>query len=266
MNLELYHNSMSTCSQKVRITLAEKKKEFTSHHLNLRARDQHTADYLNLNPNGVVPTLVHNSLVIYESAVIDEYLDDIFPDFPLRSSDPYEKSLMRRWVKQLDEGVHAASATVSACIAFRYQFIEGKTSEELEQTLRGYVDPEKRKRMTENVMEGVDSSFFKPAIMRIVKMLNEMELVMKNRDWMAGREYSLADVAFTPYLTRLVHLQQDWLFDSRPRVADWFERVSNRPSYEVAMQKWFNLDFLALMEQHGADNCKRIRKIISAIV
>ena len=75
MNLELYHNSMSTCSQKVRITLAEKKKEFTSHHLNLRARDQHTADYLNLNPNGVVPTLVHNSLVIYESAVIDEYLD-----------------------------------------------------------------------------------------------------------------------------------------------------------------------------------------------
>jgi len=265
MNLELYHNDMSTCSQKVRLTLAEKEQGFKSHHLNLRARDQHKTDYLKLNSNGVVPTLIHDNLVICESAVIDEYLDDIFPDFPLRSPDPFEKSLMRRWVKQLDEGVHAASATISACIAFRYQFIEGKTSEELEETLKGYINPEKRKRMTENVMEGVDSLFFKPAIIRIMKMLNEMELEMKTRDWIAGGAYSLADIAYTPYITRIVHLQQDWLLDSLPRVSKWFERVSNRGNYEVAMRKWFNSDYLSLMERHGVDNRDRIKRIISSV-
>ena len=54
--IELYHNDMSVCAQKVRLVLAEKKLEWTGHHLNLRAGDQHRPDYLKLNPKGVVPT------------------------------------------------------------------------------------------------------------------------------------------------------------------------------------------------------------------
>src|SRR5690606_5866217 len=126
---------------KVRITLAEKGQAFESRHFILRAGDQHRPEYLKLNPNGVVPTIVHDGRVVYESAVIDEYLDDVFPDPPLRPSDAWERARMRIWVKQLDEGLHAASATISACIAFRYQFMEGKTEAELKKTLDGYVDP-----------------------------------------------------------------------------------------------------------------------------
>ena len=103
------------------------------------------------------PTIIHDGKVIRESAVIDEYLDEVLPGLSLRSKSPYERAQMRIWVKQLDEGVHAASATISACIAFRYQFIEGKTPEQLKETLDGYVDPGKRARMTENVMKGVSS-------------------------------------------------------------------------------------------------------------
>lgn len=263
MTIELYHNGMSTCSQKVRITLAEKGQDFTSHHFNLRARDQHHPDYLAINPNGVVPTIIHDGKIIYESAVIDEYLDDVFPDPPLRSSDPYERAVMRRWVKQLDEGLHAASATISACIAFRYQFMEGKTPEQLRQTLDGYVDPDKRARMTENVMEGVESRFFLPAIRRVVKMLDDMEASMQDQDWIAGKAYSLADIAFTPYVTRVSHLQQGWLFDDRPRVAAWFERICARPSYETAMCDWFITDFLSLMEEKGGENIKGVKKILA---
>jgi glutathione S-transferase len=262
MTIVLYHNGMSTCSQKVRITLAEKGQEFRSEHFNLRARDQHKPEYLRLNPNGVVPTIIHNGKVIYESAVIDEYLDEVFPDPPLRSNDPYERSLMRRWVKQLDEGLHAASATISACIAFRYQFIEGKSPQELKETLDGYVNPEKRHRMTENVMKGTESAFFRPAILRIVKMLDDLEDALQEQDWIAGGSYSLADVAFTPYVTRVAHLQQDWLFDSRPRVADWFERICARPSYETAMRKWFIDDFLTLMAGRGNENRSGVQAAI----
>ena len=257
--IELYHNGMSTCSQKVRITLAEKGQEFTSHHFNLRARDQHHPDYLALNPNGVVPTIVHDGKVIRESAVIDEYLDSVLPGLSLRPKSAYECAKMRIWVKQLDEGVHAASATISACIAFRYQFIEGKTPEQLKETLDGYVDPSKRERMTENVMKGVQSSYFKPAIKRVVKMLDDMENSLNEHRWMAGDTYSLADIAFTPYVNRVVHLQQDWLFDKRPKVANWFERISSRASFKTAMVDWFISDFLALMESRGKENRDGVR-------
>ncbi|MBI78007.1 MAG: hypothetical protein CMM53_09560 [Rhodospirillaceae bacterium] len=260
--IELYHNGMSTCSQKVRITLAEKGREFKSHHFNLRARDQHNPDYIALNPNGVVPTIVHEGKVIYESAVIDEYLDTVFPNPSLRPQAPYERAKMRIWVKQLDEGLHAASATISACIAFRYQFMEGKTSKQLKKTLDGYVDPNKRARMTENVLRGVDSAFFKPAIQRIVKMLDDMEATLSDGLWLAGNSYSLADVAFTPYVNRVVHLQQDWLLDNRPQIRDWFERICARPSFKTALVDWFIADFISLMREKGLENREGVKSIV----
>ena len=80
--LELYHNDMSTCSQKARLALAEKGLKWTSHHLELRAGDQQKPDYTKLNPNAVVPTLVDNGRVIIESTIINEYIDDAFPAPP----------------------------------------------------------------------------------------------------------------------------------------------------------------------------------------
>ena len=74
--IELYHNDMSVCAQKVRFALGEKALQWKSHHLNLRAGDQQKPEYVKLNPNAVVPTLVDGGSVIIESTVICEYLDD----------------------------------------------------------------------------------------------------------------------------------------------------------------------------------------------
>ena len=90
--LELFHNDMSTCSQKVRLALAEKGLDWTDHHLNLRAADQQKLDYLALNPNGVVPTIRDYGTVVIESTVINEYLDDAYPAPPLRPEDASARS------------------------------------------------------------------------------------------------------------------------------------------------------------------------------
>jgi glutathione S-transferase len=65
--LELYHNDMSTCAQKVRFALAEKGVRWQSRHLDLRARDHQRPEYLRLNPNAVVPTIVHDGTVGHSS-------------------------------------------------------------------------------------------------------------------------------------------------------------------------------------------------------
>jgi glutathione S-transferase len=75
--LELYHNINSVCAQKVRIALAEKGQQVTEHLLTLQG-DQNDPAYMKLNPNGVVPTLVHDGNVIIESSLILYYIDEAF--------------------------------------------------------------------------------------------------------------------------------------------------------------------------------------------
>ena len=78
MTIILHHNGPSTCSQKVRLVLAEKGLDYESREINIQAGEQHDPDYVKLNPNHVVPTLEHAGGVFIESALISEYLDDAF--------------------------------------------------------------------------------------------------------------------------------------------------------------------------------------------
>ncbi len=100
--LYLYHGTTSVCAIKVRLTLAEKALPWQGEVLWLQRGDQYRPDYLKLNPNAVVPTLVHDGTVIIEATVIMEYLDETFPDIPLMPRDPYARSQVRLWLKRVD--------------------------------------------------------------------------------------------------------------------------------------------------------------------
>ena len=71
----------------VRLCLEEKGIAWTGHRLDLMKFENLRPDYLAMNRNGVVPTIVHDGTVIVESSIINEYLDDEFPDTPLRPDD-----------------------------------------------------------------------------------------------------------------------------------------------------------------------------------
>ena len=100
--LTLYHGDTSTCSKRVRITLAEKDVEWESKYLDLAKRDNLDPVYLEINPNGVVPTIVHDGKILYESNVIIEYLDEIYPEPALRPSDPYLRAQMHIWMDRIE--------------------------------------------------------------------------------------------------------------------------------------------------------------------
>ena len=88
-SLILYNAPQSTCSQRVRFTLHEKGLAFSEHKLDLFSGDQLRLEYLKINPNGVVPSLVHDGGVVIDSAVIIEYLNEVFPEpTPLVPQDP----------------------------------------------------------------------------------------------------------------------------------------------------------------------------------
>ena len=160
MTLALYHNDMSSCAQKVRLMLAEKGLEWESRHLDLRAGEHQKDWYIKLNPRAVVPTLIDGDIVVPESNVINEYLDERFPDPPLKPADPFGRARMRLWTKQLDEGVHDAGiAILSFGLAFRHQYIsKGEAGKEM---LESIPDPIKRERRRDVIEKGLNSPFFK---------------------------------------------------------------------------------------------------------
>ena len=99
----LHNLPNSICSQKVRLALAEKGLDYESRTVDLSRFEHLTPEYLSLNPNGVIPTLVHDGQAIVESTVICEYLDEIAPDPPLSPPDALGRARMRAWLRFIDE-------------------------------------------------------------------------------------------------------------------------------------------------------------------
>ena len=99
MTIELYSASGSLCSQKVKLVLAEKNLEWKNHLLNLLTFENLQPSYIQLNPQAVVPTLIHNNTVITDSAVIIRYLDEQFQDRILTPVDPKLQEKMNSWIE-----------------------------------------------------------------------------------------------------------------------------------------------------------------------
>ena len=126
MSLHLYHHNSSVCAAKVRIALAEKGLAWDGTLMTLKG-DQFDPSYLQLNPNAVVPTLVHDGRAIIESNVILEYLDDAFPTPPLRPAAPADRADMRLLFQRLDDpetGIHRAVSVITFGAAYRHFLID----------------------------------------------------------------------------------------------------------------------------------------------
>ena len=263
MSLTLYHNDMSVCSAKVRMALAEKALTWQGVHLDLRAGDSQKPEYVKLNPNQVVPTLLHDGAVIIESNVICEYLDDAFPETPLRPADAIGRARMRLWTRQLDEGLHAATGTISACIAFRHQHL-ARRPEDRQAWLNNMVDPARRERSRNAIELGTASPDFAPAVMRFEKLLDDMEKTLAADRWLAGETCSLADIAYAPYLVRLQHLGFGDRLAVRHNTAKWAARLLARPAFQEGVGRWLNPKYLALFDAHRDSARRDINRIAVA--
>src|SRR5437867_13351858 len=105
MALKYYHAEPAANSLKSMIPLKEKGLPFESVYVDLHKFEQHSDWFVKLNPEGQVPVLENNGIVITHTTVINEYLEDVFPEIPLRPYDPVGKARVRYWNKFVDENV-----------------------------------------------------------------------------------------------------------------------------------------------------------------
>jgi glutathione S-transferase len=232
--LVLYHGWRSSASRRVRLALAEKGLRYESCIVDMVKGEQHRPDYLAMNPNGVVPTLLHDGRVLYESSVICEYLDDCFPAPPIRPADPYQRAVMRNFVRWIDE--HCLPKLIVFNWSVSMQPAASAWSEqELQQRLACVPSAQRREAWTRVARRPYTEEEKADAMRGLLELLGKMSALLAGNGsgWLVGDACSIADIAAAPFVMRIGELNAPALAQA-PDANAWWQRVRARPSFAAA--------------------------------
>jgi glutathione S-transferase len=231
--LTLYNAAHSTCSQKVRICLAEKNLAFEDIRLDLgKNKDHLKPDYLKINPNGVVPTLIDDGAIVIDSSVICEYLDERYPAVRLTPEDLVQRANMRAWMRYLEEVPTAAVRVPSFNMGFlpRYDGLDRKRFEQEQSDIRP-IRKQFYRRMGPSGFKKEDVEASLEQLGNTCKRMNE---ALGKGPWLLGEQYTLADIIVTPLIDRMADLGFSELWETKyPRVTDWYARMQARPAFQA---------------------------------
>lgn len=248
--LELYHNAISTCSQKVRLALAHKGVDFESHEIDLLGGGQHDPEYVKLNPNHVVPTLVDDGAVLIESTLINEFVNDRFSEPAMLPADPAARHAARHIVKTIDDKVHPATGVVTFAIGPRTLLLR-QPKEVREANTNAIPDPARRAARRSVLEHGVQAPEFAGALATMIGLLDRVEAALAGGGWLSGDAFGLADAAVLPYVLRLDNLFMTSLIEARPNLLDWYGRVQELPAYAKGVAEWLAPPFVNMMRANG---------------
>jgi glutathione S-transferase len=227
--LELYHSGNTTCSKQVRQHLNEKEVPYASRYIELWSHQNLAPEYLKLNPVGVVPTLVHDGVPIINSFCIMEYIEDVFPQSPLRPADPAQRAKQRLW-SWLADDVHpsVANATYNQQMRARHSKLDKASIDKIASRMPA---PERRERFLRTATDGFTPADIDAAWTRIDYVLGRFEQALEPGPWICGNDYSIGDIAMLAIVARIQELRAAHL-GRFPRTAAWLKRSFERPAVQ----------------------------------
>jgi glutathione S-transferase len=230
VSLLLYNAPQSTCSQRVRFVLHAKGIAFAERRLDLFAGDQLRPAYLELNPNGVVPTLVHDGQVIIDSSVIMEYLEEVFDQQPrLVPEDPVERAAMRSLMRFIDEGPTPAIRVPSYQTAFLRHF---QSMSEAAFLALAESKPLRKEFLLRMGRTGFPAAEIEQAEDRLRRGLRRISDAIRRHGgpWLL-EEITLADVAIMPVLIRMEDIGMAPYWREMPEIERWLQRIKQQPAF-----------------------------------
>src|SRR5918999_6422043 len=198
--MKLYTFPASSNSRKVRMALIEKGLEFERIPIDLSKREQKNPEYLKIHPFGQVPALDDEGFVLYDSTIINEYLEDEYPYPPLLPKDSEGRARARLMEDRRDSHFNPAS---------------------------GQLNRELRKPEAER-----DQNAIQQARAKITECFDRLEKELEGREYLAG-PFSLADIAFVPNIDTLDRIQVQ-IDPKYKNVLAWIARLKARPSFAAS--------------------------------
>lgn len=258
--LTLYHGPTSVCSQKVRVGLAEMGLNYDGVLLDLQKGDQFAPEYMRLNPDAVVPTLLDDGLVVVESSLILEYLDREKNGGRLMPSGGAAEVAARHWLLRT-LSVHAAINTLTFSTAMRDMIRATKSPEEIAAMVARMPDPVARLKRQDLLESGLESDFVGQALIHLRRTFADMAAVLEQAPWVSGEDFGLSDIALVAYVDRLDRLGFAGLWEAQPAVGTWLSAMQERPSYEAAIAAFIPSKAAEKTRKAGAAHWPRLREI-----
>jgi glutathione S-transferase len=199
--MKLYDYPDCPFAQKVRVVLAEKELEYEKIFVDLRTGEhRQNAEFLKLNPYGKVPVLIDDEVVVYDSTIINEYLEEEYPHPSLMPEDSGGRARVRTLEDYCDNSFLPSAG-----------FVQAELSKP-----QGEQDAERLQRYRNELSRG----------------LKRLEAFLGGKEFLVEGQFSLADIAFVPALLILPRLGVD-ADPSLRGVNAWINRLKQRPSVKA---------------------------------
>jgi glutathione S-transferase len=213
--IELYSAVLCPFAYRSRLTLAEKKLPFKLIEIDLQNKP---TNFEEISPYGLVPLLKHGEFRVWESAIINEYLEESFPTPPLLPKDPMQRAQARIWINFADVRLFATTHKLLL------------TSDLLQQA------------------EGVKEL---SKYLQFVEQEGLQKLSAEGPYWL-GTEISLVDLTYYPWFEQVAVLEHFRGFqfpNGLARLKKWCEAVANRESVRaIAKSQEFYLKHYARLQ------------------
>ncbi len=195
--MKLYNMNLSNFASKSRIVIYDKglTVEMVSPPGGLSS-----AEYQKINPLGKVPCLDADGTIIAESEVINEYLEEKFPQKPLLPKSPEARAKVRSFTR------------------FHDLYLEPPL-----RALFGQMNPKTR-----------DNKVVNEKLTELNKRIDELEKMLGEKGFAAGDEFTLADCALAPTMVFVTAMLPAFgakpPLEGHPKIAAWWTQVQTRPS------------------------------------
>lgn len=233
---ELYHWEPTGESLKPLICLKEKGIEFTSRYVDILKFEQYRPDYLKLAPLGQGPILVHDGEIFNEPSLINEYLEDAFPEPRLAPTDAAGWYDVQEWIRYTDMQLGDAVKLLgwhqvmlpAMSQAERDEFNQRLANVPVKEQQAGWAAVVRDAESTEDKLENARG--------KIREAVERMEKTLGASSWLVGSDYSIADINAFALAHSLPQLMpEDVNKRKTPKILNWLQEISGRPAVKAAL-------------------------------
>ena len=201
--IRIYGHPLSTCTRKVLMTLAETNTPYELSVVDFAKGEHKQPAHLARQPFGQVPAMDDDGFTMFESRAICRYLNRK-ANGSLIPTDAIGAARMEQWV--------SIETTQFSGPAMKFIF----------------QDVFKRPQTAEVLEE---------ARQKVGLALGELEKQLSRQQYLAGNDFSLADLCFMPYLDYGMATEMKASIERRPKISAWWKRISERPSWQKVIGK-----------------------------
>jgi len=201
VQLSVYGNPKATCTQRVLILLEELELKYNFKEVDLRKGEQKSEEYRRLQPFGKVPAVEYGEKTLFESRSILRYIARNNRDPMDLLGDVY----VDMWLEVESQNFNPPASK----IVYEKMF-KDKDSEP-------------------------DQAVMKAEAKRLAEILDVYESRLETQEYIAGDNYSIADISHIPYAYCLLKCGYKDLFKSRPNVYNWLKRIMRRPAVKSVL-------------------------------